>query len=249
GEWFIDLNGNGTWDKDDLWAKLGYRDDMPVTGDWDGDGKTDIGIFGPAWPGDPRAVKAEPGLPEATNDAMGKKKNVPPEPDEAAIGVRRLQRSSRGVQREDLIDHVFHYGIGGDKPVAGDWNGDGVATIGVFRDGEWVMDTDGDGKTTGRDQSAQFGQAGDLPVVGDFNGDGLDELGVFRDGAWYLDTNGNRRIDPQDRVIYLGARGDRPVVGDWDGDGADEVGTYQPGVSAESETKTSVEVLPPLTGE
>ncbi len=54
GEWFIDLNGNGTWDGEDLWAKLGGKADLPVTGDWDGDGKDDIGIYGRIWPGDPR---------------------------------------------------------------------------------------------------------------------------------------------------------------------------------------------------
>jgi hypothetical protein len=52
GEWFLDLNGNGRWDAEDLWAKLGSDQDKPVTGDWDGDGKDDIGIYGPEWPGD-----------------------------------------------------------------------------------------------------------------------------------------------------------------------------------------------------
>ena len=67
GEWFLDLNGNGEWDGDDLWAKLGTEADRPVTGDWDGDGKDDIGIFGPAWPGDPRHLEHEPGLPDPDN--------------------------------------------------------------------------------------------------------------------------------------------------------------------------------------
>jgi hypothetical protein len=44
GEWFVDLNGNGRWDDEDLWAKLGDKADLPVVGDWDGDGKEDIGI-------------------------------------------------------------------------------------------------------------------------------------------------------------------------------------------------------------
>ena len=42
-------NGNGRWDTTDLWAQLGDEGELPVTGDWDGDGKDDIGIFGPAW--------------------------------------------------------------------------------------------------------------------------------------------------------------------------------------------------------
>ena len=48
GEWFIDINGNGRWDEEDIWLKLGTKGDQPVVGDWDGDGKDDIGIFGPS---------------------------------------------------------------------------------------------------------------------------------------------------------------------------------------------------------
>ena len=40
GEWFIDINGNGRWDAEDLWARLGSKHDFPVTGDWDGMAKT-----------------------------------------------------------------------------------------------------------------------------------------------------------------------------------------------------------------
>ena len=67
GHWYLDLNGNGRWDEGDLWAQLGSQDDLPVTGDWDADGKTDIGIYGPAWPRDPWAIAREPGLPDADN--------------------------------------------------------------------------------------------------------------------------------------------------------------------------------------
>ena len=63
GQWFLDLNGDGTWDAGDLWAQLGEDGDFPITGDWDGDGKTDIGVFGPMWPGDERALVREPGQP------------------------------------------------------------------------------------------------------------------------------------------------------------------------------------------
>jgi len=69
-----------------IWgAKLGHEGDLPVTGDWDGDGKTDIGIFGRAWPGDPAAIDREPGLPAPQNARTGRK-NVPPRTDEAALG-------------------------------------------------------------------------------------------------------------------------------------------------------------------
>ncbi len=227
GEWFIDINGNGVWDVDDLWAKLGHQQDLPVTGDWDGDGKHDIGIFGPSWPGDPRAVALEPGLPDNYNPPDGREKNVPPEIDEATSGRRVMKLTRKGPLRADLIDHVFHYGVEGDYPVVGDWNGDGIKAIGVVREGRWNLDMDGNGRWNEGDLVVNFGRGGDIPVVGDFNGDGVDEIGFFRDGKFYLDTNGNHQLDKGDQVVELGRAGDYPVVGDWDGDGVDDVAVYR----------------------
>ncbi len=229
GQWFIDLNGNGVWDEGDLWAKLGHDGDKPVVGDWDGDGKDDIGIFGRAWAGDPRTIAEEPGLPDSSNHRTDVLKNVPPEPDQAAMGVRSLRRTAQGETRADLIDHVFHYGTPRDIPVVGDFNGDGTDTIAVFSGGTWYEDVNGDGKFTDADTTSEFGEAGDVPVVGDFNGDGIDEIGVYRGGVFYLDSNGNGKLDGQDEVIQLGEAGDVPVVGDWDGDGREEVGVYRDG--------------------
>jgi hypothetical protein len=240
GQWFLDLNGNGVWDQGDLWAQLGSQDDLPVTGDWDADGKSDIGIYGPAWSRDPWAIEREPGLPDADNfptRPAGKMKNMPPTADEAADGARLLKRTARGKERADLIDHVFHYGAPNDVPVTGDWNGDGIRQIGVFRDGQWNLDLDGDGRFTEVDAVVAFGQAGDVPVAGDFNGDGIDEIGVFRAGQWLIDSNRNRELDAQDKVFELGAAGDVPVVGDWNDDGIDDPGVYQPGAAADRLTR------------
>jgi hypothetical protein len=240
GQWFLDLNGNGRWDEGDLWAKLGTEADLPVTGDWDDDGKDDVGIFGPAWPRDPWAIAHEPGLPDPDNyptRPTDKAKNMPPVPDEATSGGRVLRRTVHGQPRADLIDHVFHYGTSGDVPITGDWNGDGIPAIGVFRDGQWHLDLDGDGRFTDRDASFTFGQAGDRPVIGDFNGDGVDEVGIYRHGHWIVDANGNRQIDAYDQVFELGGAGDLPVVGDWNDDGIDDPGTYQPGVATERVTR------------
>ena len=161
GHWFIDLNGNGVWDEGDLWAKLGHKGDQPVTGDWDGDGKTDIGIYGPAWPGDPRAVAHEPGLPDPHNANTRVQKNIPRPAERTAVGERTLKLTANGKPRADLIDHVFFYGTPGDHPIVGDWNGDGTHTIAVFRDGVWHRDTDGDGKWSEGDAKANFGRPGD----------------------------------------------------------------------------------------
>ena len=230
GIWFIDLNGNGVWDDGDLWVRMGSENDLPVTGDWDGDGKTDIGVYGPAWDGDARAIAAEPGLPDVQNDRTGRPKNLPPEPHQASAGWRTMKRTSRGELRADVIDHVFEYGRQGDVPVAGDWNGDGVTNIGLFREGTWYLDLDGNGQWSEADAYVpDFGRPGDKPVVGDWNGDGVDNLGVYRNGLWILDTDGDRQLTASDRVFELGGPDDLPVVGDFNGDGIDEVGIYRPG--------------------
>jgi hypothetical protein len=238
GNWYIDVNGNGVWDQEDLWAQLGSASDQPVVGDWDGDGKDDIGIYGPAWPGDQNAIAKEPGVPDDMNMNVGMPKNVPPKPADAAIGFRALKKEVQGDVRVDLIDHVFLYGKQGDMSIAGDFNGDGVTNIGIFRKGTWFFDMDGNGRWGEEDVRIDgAGQEGDLPVVGDFNGDGIDDLGIFRAGRWHLDTNGNRELEAQDAVFSMGGAGDLPVVGDFNGDGIDEPALYRPGEQMPQQTQ------------
>ena len=177
--------------------------------DLDGDGKTDIGVFGPAWDGDRRALAAEAGLPVPTNEVTGETKNIPPETSEAPEEQRLMKCTSRGEMRSDVIDHVFSYGQTGDIGVSGDWTGDGTDKIGVFRNGTWMLDTNGNGVWDPDDLYIRLEVTDGLPVVGDFNGDGIDELGVYKLGRWYLDTNGDHHINALDRVYELGGPDER----------------------------------------
>ena len=44
--WFLDLNGNRYWDlPGDVGFWLGNRGDLPVAGDWNGDGNDEVGVF------------------------------------------------------------------------------------------------------------------------------------------------------------------------------------------------------------
>ncbi|QEG22687.1 SdrD B-like domain-containing protein [Mariniblastus fucicola] len=226
GYWMIDINRNGKWDRNDLLAKLGDSEDRPVAGDWDGDGKDDIGIYGPMWARDPEAIEHEPGLPNPDNSPYTRPKNVPPQITDATNGSRVMKLTSFGREQSDVVDHVFGLDDDDKIPVTGDWNGNGVRSIGTFRDGVWDMDVNGDGRFDHLDKSVRYGQTGDVPVVGDFNGDGIEEIAIYRNGTWIIDSNGNGELDITDRTFELGGVNDKPVVGDWDGDGVDEPAIY-----------------------
>jgi hypothetical protein len=125
----------------------------------------------------------------------------------------------------------IYFGLAGDHPVMGDWDGDGRKTPGVYRNGTWVLDLTGNGFDSA-DRTLSFGLPGDKAVAGDWDGDGMDTVGVFRNGAWFFDRNGNgydvADVDP----VFFGWGSDTPVPGDWDGDGKDSPGIYRNGTWA-----------------
>jgi hypothetical protein len=65
--------------------------------------------------------------------------------------------------------------------VAGDWNGSGTDKAGVFRNGWWLLDYNGNGVWDGEliDRMVAFGWAGATPVVGDWNGNGRTKIGIY----------------------------------------------------------------------
>ena len=145
-----------------------------------------------------------------------------------------MKKGNAGKMRSDVIDHVFQYGGKGDIAVVGDWNGDGIYTIGIFRDGTWYLDMDGDGRWSEGDVvvAVRPGRA-TCPWSATGPATASTKLGVYRNGTFYLDTNNNHQLDAGDKVIQLGQPGDKPVVGDWDGDGVDKVGVYEDAAPAE----------------
>ncbi len=127
-------------------------------------------------------------------------------------------------------DRSLQFGLPGDIPVAGDWDGSGVIRAGVFRNGQWYFDWNNNGRWDEGDRQVSFGAPGDLPVVGDWNHTGVTKVGVFRNGTWILDWNGEQRLGPGHREFAFGAPGDIPVTGDWDGTGATRIGVFRRGV-------------------
>jgi hypothetical protein len=43
--WVIDTNGNRQMDEGDRRFQYGEAGDLPVVGDWDGDGRDDVGLY------------------------------------------------------------------------------------------------------------------------------------------------------------------------------------------------------------
>jgi hypothetical protein len=122
------------------------------------------------------------------------------------------------------------YGLAGDVPVAGDWDGDTRDNLGVVRGGypdrllRWYLDTNP--STPTHEIEHVFGLQGDIPIAGDFNGDGRDDVAVVRGGYadGLLRTFINYDNDSVHEDAYLfGRNGDRPVVGDFNNDGRDDL--------------------------
>jgi uncharacterized delta-60 repeat protein len=130
----------------------------------------------------------------------------------------------RNANTTGFADNEFFYGSPNDIPVAGDWNGDGIDTIGVFRNGQFFLRNSND--TGFADLQFAFGAPGDIPIAGDWNGDGVDTVGIVRGNQVFLrnfNTTGDANLQ-----FTFGAPGDLFIVGDWDGDGIDTIGAFRP---------------------
>ncbi len=207
-QWFLDRNGNGQWDDCGADPCLTFGDigDLPVAADWNRDGKAKIGVF-----------RAGNWYLDANGNGQW---------DGCEIDRCYLKVPDQGAPG---------FGLSGDLPIAGDWTGDGIAKVGVFRAGNWYFDNgngDWDGCEIDRcylknpeQPSAGFGLAGDYPIVGDWNSDGMMKIGVFRNGSWFFD-NGNGQWDgcgidtcilriPEQPNSGFGLPGDLPAVGRW----------------------------------
>jgi hypothetical protein len=238
GWWYLDLNKDLVWSGcgTDGCFYFGTSADVPVTGDWDGDGITDIGVFRPStgrWYLDLSGDQQWSGCGADGCFYYGTTADTAVAGDWNNDGFSEIGvfRPSTGWWYLDFngdnewsgctFDKCIYFGTANDKPVAGDWNNSGYSKIGVFRPstGMWYLDLNGNGQWDGcgTDRCIYFGMNGDLPVVGDWNGDGSYEVGTFRPttGYWYLDLNGNGQWDGcgVDGCYYFGTGADLPVVG------------------------------------
>lgn len=195
---------------------LDLKGNAYIAGTSAGDLPTTPGAFQPKPPGQLDGFVAK--LSTTFNDTVGVFR-----PSSNAF----LLRNSNTAGPADLN---VPFGIAGELPVTGDWDGNGIDDVGIFRPStkQWLLRLQNGTTIT----LNAFGQNGDLPVAGDWNGDGIDTIGIFRPttNEWILSNgpNTNNTSPPENLHIPFGDNGDIPITGDWTGAGFDSVGTFRP---------------------
>jgi len=237
---YLDYNGNGVWNgaSVDRQYNFGITGDTPVSGDWNNDGISEIGVFRPSthlFYLDYTGNGAWNGAVTDKSYNFGISGDTPISGDwnsdgRTEIGVFRnsthlfyLDYNGNGAWNGAALDKSYNFGISGDIPITGDWNLDGKSEIGVFRNSThlFYLDYNGNGVWNGAvtDKSYNFGISGDIPISGDWNANGTTEIGVFRNSThlFYLDYNGNGAWNGAvtDKSYNFGITGDTPISGKW----------------------------------
>ncbi|MCC6419072.1 MAG: hypothetical protein IT429_12630 [Gemmataceae bacterium] len=174
--WYL-RNANDAGAPDVAPFRYGSAGQIPVVGDWDGDGTDTVGVFDP-------------------------------------ITATWQLRNSNSEGAPDVAP--FRYGGAGWVPVVGDWDGDGKDTAGVFDPATATFYLRNSNSAGAPDVAPfAFGGAGWTPVAGDWNGDGRDSVAVYDlSGVWYL-GNSNTAGAPDVTPFAYGGPNMTPVVGAW----------------------------------
>ena len=126
----------------------------------------------------------------------------------------------------------FYFGNPGDYPFVGDWDCDGDATPGLYRQSDGFVYLRNSNTQGIADITFFFGNPGDVPIAGDFDNDGCDTVSIYRpsEGRFFiinaLGVNGGG-LGAAEFDYYFGNPGDKPFVGDFDGNGEDTIGLHR----------------------
>jgi hypothetical protein len=193
--------------------------DKAVVGDWNKDGKDEIGIR-----------RSNEYLLDNNNDGIANSifgwgkitdKQLVGDWDGdgvTEVGLRRGNWYFLDTNNDGRSNYSFGFGRESDVALVGDWNGDGKDTIGLKRGNDYYYDNNQDGKA---DVAFGIGKSTDVALVGDWNGDGKDTIGLKRGNDYYLDNNNDHLGDFN---FGIGKSTDVALVGDWNGDGKDTIG-------------------------
>jgi len=192
GRWHVRLPGFA-----DYTFTYGGPGDIPLLGDWNGDGIDTPGVYRPA------------------------------------RGSAHLINEIPAFESTAVADTTFFFGMPGDRVFAGDWDGDGIDTLGLSRNGQMFLA--GSNATSVADRVFWFGTRTDIPYAGDPDGNGTDGLFLHRTASssvFYTHDAADGGVALSSGSLYYGIGGDHLVIGDWDGDGADSPGVFRPFTAA-----------------
>ena len=224
------LRNTNTAGPPDIATALGATTDIPVVGDWDGNGTTTIGVFRPATGSNTNTFYLSNSALVVNVDitvSFGAAGDLPIVGDwdgngTTTVGVFRPTTNTFFVTNSLVspqLDLQATLGAPADLPIAGDWDGNGTTTIGVYRRSSSTFFLS-NSFSIGQVNSIPFGASNlDIPIAGDWDGNGTITIGVYRPNSstFYL-RNSNSAGSPDIEVPYGdGPNGDRPVAGDWDG--------------------------------
>jgi len=194
--------------------------------DFEGDGKTDIGIFrssvGEWW-----INRSSNGSTYAAQFGASTDEIVPADYTGDGKTDIAFWRPSTGewyvLRSENNSFYSVPFGTTNDLPAPADFDADGKADTAVFRpsNATWYIQRSTDNGTT----IQQFGSTGDQPVAADYDGDGRADVAIYRpsNGQWWLNRSTGGLI-----VYQFGASADRAVQGDYTGDGKSDVAFWRP---------------------
>ena len=205
----------------------GNPSDVPIAGDWNCDGTDTPGLYRQSdglvylrnsntqGKADVTFFFGNPGdVPIAgdfNNDGCDTVSIYRP-PESRVFVINELGENGGGLGAAELD---YHFGNPGDTPFTGDFDDDGVDTVGLYRQSTGEMYFRNSHTQGNADFDFFFGNPGDRFVGGDWTDDGTDSPGVFRpsDAFFYLkhtNTQGNA-----DETFGYGNANSYPVAGRW----------------------------------
>ncbi len=213
------------WEGDPAWSPDGSR--LVFTRDPDPNAHGDT-FFQSLWTMLPDGT----GQIELTDEINGDRHPAwQPLPYVHPVGLVDPARGLWYLRHEGRVES-FYYGDPGDYPMLGDWDCDGVATPGLYRQDDGFVYLRNANTQGIADQRFFFGDPGDVPLAGDFDGDGCDTVSLYRPGEGKVYVHNelgdhDQGLGPAEFSYYFGDPGDVPFAGDFDGDGVDTIGLHR----------------------